>query len=202
MTPAEFYTNPDLADGFNIWPHPWRSQPHRGLDFPKPGGTPIPSINHGVVVISEWNGYLGWIAEVRGDDGTYIGYCHMRSQGLPAGTRVSHGTIVGHVGETGSQANGNHLHITKGDREGAVRGSSLAWLSDPWPYIQAHINDTSEEDEMNYINIQGKAGARRGGAYIVIGREAFFAGKFVDGIPVISDEGAIAELQKRISGLR
>lgn len=145
-----FYDNPDLEDGFNIWPHPWRTQGHRGLDFAKSTGTPIPSVNPGVVVISEWNKYLGWIVEVRGDDGVYVGYCHMHTQGLPVGTRVDVGMIVGEVGNTGTQSQGAHLHITKGDRQGAVRGASLTYLSDPWPYIAAAKTSPAyaeEEDE-------------------------------------------------------
>lgn len=148
----DFYSNPDLEDGFNIWPHPWRSQPHRGLDFPKRAGTPIPSVNSGVVVISEWNYYLGNIVEVRGDDGTYIGYCHLHTPGLPVGTRVNVGDTIGPVGDTGSQSAGAHLHITRGDRQGAVRGASISYLADPWPYIQAAKNGATpaiaeEEDE-------------------------------------------------------
>ena len=142
-----FYNNPDLEDGFNIWPHPWRTQGHRGLDFVKNTGDAIPSVNAGVVVISEWNKYLGWIVEVRGDDGVYIGYCHMHRQGLPIGTRVEVGAIIGIVGNTGLQSQGAHLHLTKGDRQGAVRGASLSHLSDPWPYIKSAMEQPTPEAE-------------------------------------------------------
>lgn len=155
MSLATFYNNPDLGDGFNIWPHSWRSQPHRGLDFLKASGTPIPSVNSGVVVISEWNPYLGNIVEVRGDDGVYMGYCHLSQPGKAVGDRVSIGDTIGPVGNTGSQSNGAHLHITKGDREGAVRGASISYLSDPWPCIQLAINNniqkTLEESMSNPI---------------------------------------------------
>ena len=137
-----FYRNPDLADGFGATAG--RSQPHRGLDFPHATGTPIPSVNAGVVVVSEWSSVLGWVVEVRGDDGVYLGYCHMNTQGLAAGTRVAVGSIIGPVGNTGSASFGSHLHITKGDRQGAVFGASMSYLSDPWPYIQKE----QEEDDM------------------------------------------------------
>ncbi|MDI6023629.1 M23 family metallopeptidase [Leucobacter sp. UT-8R-CII-1-4] len=130
-----FYRNPDLADGFGATAG--RSQPHRGLDFPHATGTPIPSVNAGVVVVSEWSSVLGWVVEVRGDDGVYLGYCHMNTQGLAVGTRVAVGSIIGPVGNTGSASFGSHLHITKGDRQGAVFGASMSYLSNPWPYIQA-----------------------------------------------------------------
>ena len=139
-----FYTNPDLADGFNIWPHPWRQRPHRGLDFEKSIGEPIPSVNAGVVVVSDnSSAELGWVVEVRGDDGVYMGYCHMNAKGIAVGTRVSVGTVLGHVGVTGSATNGPHVHVTKGDRQGAVFGASMSYLSDPWPYIQAGGSTTN-----------------------------------------------------------
>lgn len=65
----------------------------------------------------------------------------------------------------------------------------------------------TEDEDMNYINIQGKAGARRGGCYAVfnLGGGKFVA-EYIGGIdraagPLVSDDAAIARLQKRISGL-
>lgn len=130
----DFYNNPDLADGFGATAG--RERPHRGLDFPKRTGTPVPSLQSGAVVVSEWHPGLGWVVEVRGDDNVFLGYCHLNKQGLPVGTRVSVGTEIGVVGDTGTQSLGPHLHLTKGDRRGAVFGASMAYLSDPWPYVQ------------------------------------------------------------------
>lgn len=138
MSIASFYNNPDLADGFGATAG--RSRPHRGLDFPKGTGTGIPSVAAGVVVVSEWSGALGNVIEVRHDDGRYFGYCHMNARGLPVGTRVSQGTILGPVGNTGSESFGAHVHVTNGNRQGAVFGASMSYLADPWPYIQNAIN--------------------------------------------------------------
>lgn len=152
-----FYDIPDLEDGFGATAG--RSQPHRGLDFPRGPGVPIPSVNSGEVVISEWNKYLGWVVEVRGDDGVYLGYCHMAQQGLGVGTWVAVGTTIGVVGNTGTQSRGAHLHITKGDRKGAVFGSSMAYLSDPWPYIQTaqtKKDDMYSEDDRKRDNTTAK----------------------------------------------
>lgn len=133
-----FYNNPDLADGFGATAG--RSRPHRGLDFPHRTGVGIPSVAAGVVVISEWSGALGNIIEVRHDDGRFFGYCHMNARGLTVGTRVSQGTILGAVGNTGSESFGSHVHVTNGNRQGAVYGASMNYLADPWPYIQAAMN--------------------------------------------------------------
>lgn len=62
-----------------------------------------------------------------------------------------------------------------------------------------------QENDMNYIYILGKSGVRKGGLYAVFnGREAVFLGNIPApaGVPQVKDEDAIAELQKRISGLR
>lgn len=180
MSLASFYNNPDLRDGFNIWPHPWRSQPHRGLDFGKTTGTAIPSVNSGTVVISEWNPYLGWIVEVRGDDGTYMGYCHLHRKGLPVGSRVSVGTTIGPVGNTGSQSQGAHLHITRGRVQGAVRGGSISNLSDPWPYIQAAINggvkppSTPSKGKAKMLMIHRPKAGRNGQTLYAVFAEGFW----------------------------
>ncbi len=133
-----FYNNPDLADGLGATAG--RSRPHRGLDFPHRTGVGIPSVAAGVVVISEWSDALGYIIEVRHDDDRFFGYCHMNARGLAVGTRVSQGTILGVVGNTGSESFGSHVHVTNGNRQGAVYGASMNFLADPWPYIKNAMN--------------------------------------------------------------
>lgn len=62
-----------------------------------------------------------------------------------------------------------------------------------------------EEDDMTLIRIKGKAGARRGGLYAVIGRDAVFLGDdkgSTAGVVTITDEDAIAALQKKLTGLQ
>lgn len=60
-----------------------------------------------------------------------------------------------------------------------------------------------EEDDMNYIWIKGKTNARRGGLYAVLGgkKAIFLGGPAPAGVPSVTDEARIAELQKHISGL-
>lgn len=64
-------------------------------------------------------------------------------------------------------------------------------------------NGSPEEDDMNYIWIKGKTNARRGGLYAVIGgkKAIFLGGPAPAGVPSVTDEARIAELQKHISGL-
>lgn len=129
-----FYDIADLEDGFGATKG--RTQPHRGLDVPRAGGTPVPAWAAGTVVISQWHPSLGWVVETDGG-GVFAGYCHLIEQGAPVGTVLKVGDTVGRVGNTGSQSFGNHLHTTAGNRRGAVFGASMAHLTDPWPLIVA-----------------------------------------------------------------
>lgn len=130
-TLSEFYSNPDLSDGFLSTQE--RANPHRGLDFPHASGTPIPALLGGVVVVSEWSHSLGFVVEVLQDDGRYVGYRHLLENGLPVGHRVKQSDTIGYVGNTGSTSRGSHLCTTNSSTLGGVFGEG--GLADPWPYI-------------------------------------------------------------------
>lgn len=140
MPVKKFFNNPDLADGFGATKG--RQRPHRGLDFPKPEGTPIPALLPGVVVINGTSGELGYVIEVEYDGGRrwkFMGHCHMLRPGLKLGTRFQAGDTLGYTGNTGTATTGPHDHVTLGDRRGAVFGASMDYLTNPWPLIQAVI---------------------------------------------------------------
>lgn len=139
MTDLSFYNNPDLADGFGSTAG-GRPNPHRGLDFPHALGTPVPAYSPGVVVTSEWSNALGNVVQVKGDNGRFVGYRHLRTAAARAkvGDRIEVGTIVGQVSDTGSAANGYHLCTTNSSNAGGVFG--LSGVVDPWPYIQRAMN--------------------------------------------------------------
>lgn len=141
MSIESFYSNPDLEDGFGATEG--RVRPHRGVDFPHPEGTPVPALYSGKVVLSEYDPGLGHILEVEHDRGVWIGYGHFVRAGLKVGTSVLAGDTLGYVGNTGTQSNGNHSHITKSNRKGGIFGASMEPLSDPWPYIKEAIKHHS-----------------------------------------------------------
>lgn len=98
-------------------------QSHSGVDFAMPEGTPIPALDRGTIVLQQWSNILGNVSVLRvlgfdpaGDKSKkelfYIGVCHLQEPGLPVGTKVNEGDIVGKVGNTGSASSGPHLHIT------------------------------------------------------------------------------------------
>ena len=91
-------------------------QPHSGLDFARPEGTPIPAIANGTIVLQQWSNVLGNVSVLRvmGKDKKlyYAGFCHLKAEGLPVGTKVKMGETIGLVGNTGSASSGPHLHLT------------------------------------------------------------------------------------------
>ena len=91
-------------------------QPHSGVDWAKPEGTPIPAIANGTIVLQQFSQVLGNVSVLRvmGKDGKlyYVGFCHLKAEGLEVGTKVQEGDTIGFVGNTGSASSGAHLHLT------------------------------------------------------------------------------------------
>ena len=139
MSIKEFYSKYDTQDGFGSTAGN-RTNPHRGGDVVWAEGTPIPALTPGTVITSEWHKVLGWIVEVRDAFGIYVGYRHMRSQGLRVGSTVAQGQIVGFVGSTGTASTGPHVCITCASGAGGVFGV-VGLVFDPYPYILKHSTD-------------------------------------------------------------
>lgn len=91
-------------------------QPHSGVDFGVPEGTPIPALANGTIVLQQFSQVLGNVSVLRimDKDGklAYVGYAHLRAEGLAVGQRVKEGDTIGFVGNTGSASSGPHLHMT------------------------------------------------------------------------------------------
>lgn len=96
-------------------------QPHSGVDWAKPEGTPIPSIANGTIVLQQWSDVLGNVSVLRVMDKEqklwYVGFCHLAKPGLEVGTKVKEGETVGLIGggkkfPSGSASSGGHLHLT------------------------------------------------------------------------------------------
>src|SRR5918992_3756849 len=76
---------------------------HEGNDIFAEPGTPVRAVLGGRVEQLGWTFYSGWRVGIRGDDGRYWFYAHMRrfAPGLQIGSRVEAGTQLGEVGNTG-----------------------------------------------------------------------------------------------------
>lgn len=114
-------------------------QPHSGVDWARPEGTPIPSIANGTIVLQQWSDVLGNVSVLRVMDKdkklAYVGFCHLAKPGLEVGTKVKEGDIVGLVGNTGSASSGAHLHLTVGREIKSVFGPTSVKF-DPITFIK------------------------------------------------------------------
>ena len=127
LTPNPAYYHPVVADGkvFPVarsnylslieFPNSWHAPRlrlvngkwlligvHEGIDISAERGSPILSMEPGVVENVGWTFYSGTRVGVRGVDGRYYFYAHLSSveRGIVVGAQVSAGTVLGLVGNT------------------------------------------------------------------------------------------------------
>ena len=116
-------------------------QPHSGVDWARPEGTPIPSVANGTIVLQQWSDVLGNVSVLRvmGKDKAlyYVGFCHLKAEGLKVGTKVKEGDVIGLVGNTGSASSGAHLHLTISKELKGVFGPTSV-KQDPIEWIKAN----------------------------------------------------------------
>lgn len=116
-------------------------QPHSGVDFAMPQGTPIPAIAKGTVVLNQFSKVLGHVLvqRVMSKDGEiwFVGYCHLEFIGVPTGTKVQEGDIIGRVGNSGTASTGAHLHMTVSKELKGVFGPTSVKI-DPIEFIKAN----------------------------------------------------------------
>ena len=87
-----------------------RRQPHYGVDYAAPVGTPVSAAGEGVVIFAGWNGGLGKNVKIRHPKGFVTSYGHLSrfASGIKKGKRVKQKEVIGYVGQTGI-ATGPHL---------------------------------------------------------------------------------------------
>ncbi|MBN2466838.1 MAG: peptidoglycan DD-metalloendopeptidase family protein [Deltaproteobacteria bacterium] len=87
-----------------------RYQPHLGIDFAAPTGTPVWAVADGVVIKKGWKNGNGNMVTVRHPNGYETMYNHLSryAKGIKIGTRLRQKDIIGYVGATGL-ATGPHL---------------------------------------------------------------------------------------------
>ena len=87
-------------------------QPHTGVDYAAPKGTPVMTIGDGVITSMKYEGAGGNIVRIRHNSVYSTAYLHLSryAKGLKAGQRVRQGEVIGYVGSTG-RSTGPHLHF-------------------------------------------------------------------------------------------
>ncbi len=78
-------------------------QPHYGVDYGAPAGTPVRVTANGVVASASWDNGGGRMVKVRHPNGYLTAYLHLSgyAKGIRSGARVSQGQVVGYVGSSG-----------------------------------------------------------------------------------------------------
>lgn len=87
-----------------------RVQPHTGVDYAAPKGTPVVTIGDGVVTSAKNEGAGGNVIRIRHNSVYSTAYLHLSkfASGISAGKRVKQGDVIGYVGSTG-RSTGPHL---------------------------------------------------------------------------------------------
>ena len=87
-----------------------RVQPHTGVDYAAPTGTPVMTIGDGVVTSVKHEGAGGKTIRIRHNSVYSTAYLHLSkyAKGLKTGQRVRQGEVIGYVGSTG-RSTGPHL---------------------------------------------------------------------------------------------
>ena len=196
----------------------WTRPFHVGVDHVKIGN--IKPIAPGTVVDVSWINWAGYQVLIHHGkiDGvnTWTRYCHGAERApVREGQWVDYTTTILREGETG-WVDGKHLHtelylggINRG--EGSGRGTT----ADLRTFVRARLKDKvlgklaglgkddkgTPDTQWIMLAINGKASVRRGGTYLLSSDgTATFVSVIVKG-PLVTDEQAIKELQKRFKGL-
>lgn len=85
-------------------------QPHTGVDYAAPAGTPVVSIGDGTVLSAKYEGAGGNTVRIRHNSVYTTAYLHLSryASGVKSGSRVRQGQVIGYVGSTG-RSTGPHL---------------------------------------------------------------------------------------------
>jgi len=87
-----------------------RYQPHLGVDYAAPVGTPVVTSGDGVVIYAGRKRGFGKIVEIRHPNGFVTSYGHLSrfARGIRKGAKVKQKDLIGYVGSTGAST-GPHL---------------------------------------------------------------------------------------------
>jgi murein DD-endopeptidase MepM/ murein hydrolase activator NlpD len=137
---------------------------HEGIDISGEAGTPILAMTAGKVENAGWTFYSGTRVGIRGGDGRYYFYAHFSgiAPGITPGARVSAGTVLGLLGNTGYGPPGHrdefppHLHF--GIQVGAE------WVN-PYPLLVSLYGAAVRSSDRGLARLDSLAGRGRSKAW-------------------------------------
>lgn len=134
-----------------------RNQPHNGVDFAAPKGTPVRSVGDGTVIYADYKGPNGLLVKIDHGGRYSTAYAHLSkiSRGIRRGSKVRRGQEIGAVGATG-RATGPHLHYAFYDNNRFVDPLKIKLpnvVTDLTKIDRLYLEEmkrrlTSEEDEL------------------------------------------------------
>ena len=136
IVPVAGVTRESLADNFTQSRGEGRT--HDAIDIPAPAGTPVLAAIDGPIA-RFFDSVPGGITIYQAsDDGKFMYYyAHLqrRADGIKPGDRVTRGTVIGYVGDTGNAGAGNyHLHFSISRVADPKRFWEGNYLN-PYPYL-------------------------------------------------------------------
>jgi hypothetical protein len=111
---------------------------HHGVDIFAPLGSPIVAVADGVLFAVGWNTIGGQRLWLRDREGNYFYYAHLSAFSPIAveGARVTAGTVIGYVGDTGD-AVGTPYHLHFEIHPVSLLSLGYDGAVDPFPYVSS-----------------------------------------------------------------
>jgi peptidoglycan LD-endopeptidase LytH len=119
---------------------------HEGNDVFAEPGTPVRAIYPGRVENVGWTFYSGWRVGIRGEDGRYWFYAHLRrfAPGLTEGDSVAAGSLLGEVGNTGYGEDPGHADEFTYHLHVGIQAGDGTWV-DPYPLLEQLYEETVKQ---------------------------------------------------------
>ena len=124
-------------------------QPHTGIDYAAPKGTPVMTIGDGVIMSMKYEGAGGNTIRIRHNSVYTTAYLHLSgyAKGLKVGQRVRQGQVIGYVGSTG-RSTGPHLDFRVWKNGSAI--NPLKMESPPAEPLKADFRKAFEQAQEKY----------------------------------------------------
>jgi murein DD-endopeptidase MepM/ murein hydrolase activator NlpD len=109
---------------------------HEGNDIFAEPGTPVLAMLGGTIERTGWTFYSGWRVGIRGTDGRYWFYAHLRdAPSVIEGQSVRAGEVIGVVGNTGYGNRPGHAHEFTYHLHLGIQEPDGTWV-DPYPLLR------------------------------------------------------------------